>query len=380
MNSNIFSKCPQLFFQGLVLVLTAGNPLCGEPSVSSREVSIGVEGAVLAGTLSIPDGKLPHPAILLLCGSGEQDRDWDIDRDGRFRMGVMLADALGESGIAVLRLDDRGTGKSTGQRESLTGFETLKEDALAALAFLRDQPGLGPVGIGGLSSGSEIALMAAAGSTEIDFLLLLSGPFVPGSEILMAQARAFPEVFVPNQPDSREELVKKALEFQSLCIAAARGQETEDLLRVLRENTRFILGRLPAEELAGIEDLDTEIEKQSREILSGFQSEWFRSFVNYNPARDLPRISCPILALYGASDNRVIADNGWKALLAALLERNEVQEMDVSIRVLPGTNHFLTSRDYALKGMMNPGITDILAGWILEKAGAGCLNGDRGNL
>jgi len=86
-------------------------------------------------------------------------------------------------------------------------------------------------------------------------------------------------------------------------------------------------------------------------------------------AVDLPKIDRPILAVYGGNDDRVIADHGWKALLRTLAGQSAVSSLDVTVRVLPGTNHFLTDREHALKGEMMPGVTDFLSGWILEKAG-----------
>ena len=353
----------------LIILLITPWYVFPDKSVISEEVSLEVSDAVLSGTLTLPADQSPHPAILLLCGSGEQSRDWDIDGDGRYRLGLMLAEALNQSGVAVLLLDDRGTGKSTGLRESLTSFDTLMQDALTALAFLRQRPGISRVGIGGMSSGAEIAVMAAAESQKIDFLVLLSGPFVSGADILMAQAKAFPEAFVPVPPESREKLLEEALHFQALCIEASKGGNTEELGTIISSNTRYFLGKLPAEELAKFESLDTEVERQTREILSGFQSEWYKSFTAYNPAADLEKISCPILAIYGANDNRVNAENGWRPLMRTLAEKQEVSTLDITIRVFPGTNHFLTSHDYAVKGEMMPGITSLLSGWVLEKSG-----------
>lgn len=355
--------CPLIFL--LILLITPWYVYPGK-AVVSEEVSLEVSNAVLSGTLTLPAGRGPHPAILLLCGSGEQSRDWDIDGDGRYRLGLMLAEALNQSGTAVLRLDDRGTGKSTGLRESLTSFDTLKEDALAAIAFIRQRPDISRTGIGGFSSGAEIAVMAAAESRDVDFLVLLSGPFVAGADILMAQGRIFPEAFVPVPPENQEDLIAQALHFQELCINAARGGNTEELRNIIRRNTRYFLNKLPAEELEKFESFDAEVEKQTNEIVSGFQSDWYKSFADYNPAIDLKSINCPILAIYGANDNRVNAENGWKSLMRTLAENQESSSLDVSIRVFPATNHFLTSRDYALKGKMMPGITSLMSGWIKE--------------
>jgi uncharacterized protein len=334
-----------------------------------EEVLLDVGAARIAGVLSLPGGRGPHPAVLLLCGSGEQDRDWDIDGDGRYRMGALLAEALNHSGIAVLRLDDRGTGGSSGVRESLTSFEVLKRDALTAIGFLRRHKDIAEVGLGGFSSGAAIAVMSAAESQTVDFLIALSGPFVSGADILMAQAESFPEVLVPQPSEDRQDLLRRARRFQSLCVAAARGEDPGELEALLRENTRFILNRLPEAERAKIGNLEAEVEKHASGMLRGFQSDWFNSFVDYNPADDIPGIGCPILAVQGDKDNRVTAENGWRALLRVIAKEHGNASLDVSVRVFEGTNHFLTNREHALQGRMMPGVTDYLAGWILQKTG-----------
>lgn len=86
-------------------------------------------------------------------------------------------------------------------------------------------------------------------------------------------------------------------------------------------------------------------------------------------AADPLKIDRPILAVYGENDDRVIADHGWKALMRAIAGQPVASSLDVTVRIFPGANHFLTDREHALRGEMMPGVTDFLSGWILEKAG-----------
>lgn len=358
-----------LFLGGLLfLVLAAAPTAFADEPVPLEEVSLNAGDAVLAGTLSLPEGKGPHPAVFLMCGSGDQTREWDIDGDRRYCLGAMLAEALNQAGIAVLRLDDRGTGLSTGQKESVTGFDTLKQDALAALEFLRKHAGISRIGIGGISGGAEIAVMTAAESPLVDFLVLLSGPFVSGAEVLMAQAGTMPEAFAPDPQTTREDWVRKAVDFQKLCIAAAKGEKTDEFKSHIRSDMRIFLGSTrPDDERAKFSDFEAEVEKQTNDAVRGFQSAWFKSFVSYNPADDLEKITCPILAVYGEMDNRVIADHGWKPLLQWIADHPEALSPDITVRIIPGANHFLTDRNHALKGEMMPGVADILTAWINER-------------
>ncbi|MCS7034916.1 MAG: alpha/beta fold hydrolase, partial [Phycisphaerae bacterium] len=144
-------------------------------------------GATLAGTLTIPPGPGPHPAVVLISGSGAQNRDGECFGHRPF---AVLADHLSRHGIAVLRHDDRGVGQSTGDRSRATSAD-FAEDALAAVAFLRLQSEIDPhrVGLVGHSEGGLIAPLAAVKSSEVAFIALLAGPGLRGKEILLEQNR-----------------------------------------------------------------------------------------------------------------------------------------------------------------------------------------------
>jgi uncharacterized protein len=332
--------------------------------------------AVIACTLSLPDSPGRHPALVLLCGSGLQDRDWDIDGDGRYKMGKLIADPLVGRGIAVLRCDDRGAGKTTGPNEWKTSFQDLTQDALGAVARLKERPDIGPIGIGGLSGGAEIAVMAAAASRDVAFVVSMSGPFVSGADILLDQARTFPERIIPERTASREELIERAVAFQTHAVRAWRtGEGMEELYELVRKNTRHVLGNLPEEERKKFPDLEAEIEKQARGMMGLYRLPYFKSLVEYNPALDLPNLRCPVLAIHGSRDDRVRAELGWKALLRTLAE-GDSQDLDVTVRVFPDTNHFLTNREHALKGRMMPGVVELIGAWIWERFGRSIPDND----
>lgn len=146
-------------------------------------------GYVLAGTLTVPSGAGPHPAALLVSGSGQQDRDETIMGHKPF---LVIADCLARSGIAVARYDDRGVGESTGVETLMAATsEDFAGDAETVVRWLRGANGIDPDRIGfiGHSEGGIIAPMVANRDGRIAFLVLLAGSSVNGREILLLQAR-----------------------------------------------------------------------------------------------------------------------------------------------------------------------------------------------
>jgi len=157
-----------------------------------REQEVTVEnkaaGIRLAGTLTLPQGKAKHPAVILFTGSGSQDRDMALLGHKPF---LVLADHLTRQGFAVLRLDDRGAGKSGGSAAMAT-TQDFASDAQAAYTFLKSQKEINPkkIGLLGLSEGALIAAQIAAANQEVAFVVLLAGNGVPGTELLVAQNEA----------------------------------------------------------------------------------------------------------------------------------------------------------------------------------------------
>ena len=140
----------------------------------------------LAGTYTRPKGDGPFAAVALISGSGPQDRDESLMGHKPFHV---LADHLTRAGVAVLRYDDRGIGKSTGKFADATTRD-FADDAAGAVAFLKARKGVGKVGLIGHSEGALIAPMVARESTDVGFIVLLGGPGVNGEEILYSQGQA----------------------------------------------------------------------------------------------------------------------------------------------------------------------------------------------
>ena len=139
----------------------------------------------LAGTLTLPPGKSSFPAVLLITGSGPQDRDETVYGHYPF---LVLADYLTRQGVAVLRVDDRGVGESTGDFSQATS-EDFASDVLAGIGYLKTRKEINPeqIGLIGHSEGGLIAPMVAIKSPDVAFIILMAGTGLTGEEILYLQ-------------------------------------------------------------------------------------------------------------------------------------------------------------------------------------------------
>ncbi|MCJ8165768.1 alpha/beta hydrolase [Pontibacter sp. E15-1] len=252
-------------------------------------------GITLAGTLTIPQGEGPHPAVLLLNGSGPQDRDETILGHKPF---LVLSDYLTRQGFAVLRLDDRGVGESTGNF-ALSTTADFAADAEAAFDFLRSQPGIQPkkVGLLGHSEGALVAAKVAAARPETAFVVVLAGSAVPGTELLLAQNRALLEnAGVPQkQLDIYLGLRKAQLQVAATeqDITKAAGQ-----IRKLEQDAKASLTAQEQQQLG----LNTESEQA---VVAQLSSPWMRYYLAYDPAPTLKKLKMPVLALNGTKDLQV---------------------------------------------------------------------------
>lgn len=253
-------------------------------------------GLRLAATLTIPQGKGPFPAVVLITGSGPQDRDETILDHRPF---LVLADYLTRHGIAVLRADDRGTAKSGGNFATATTSD-FATDAEAGLAYLKARTEADPkkLGLIGHSEGGLIAPMIAARNPDVAFIVMLAGTGVRGDELLVAQVAAIAE----SRGSSHE------------AIDSAAKQESEVI--------KLVLSNAP----------DGDLPAAARPM----RSPWFREFLTYDPAPALRKVKCPVLALNGSKDTQVPPAQNLPAIRKALEEGGNKSFETVE---LPGLNH-----------------------------------------
>jgi pimeloyl-ACP methyl ester carboxylesterase len=307
----------------------------------SVDVTIPNAGAKvsLAGTLTFPKGAKGVPAVVLVSGSGPQNRDEEIMGHKPF---LVLADHLTRKGIAVLRYDDRGVGKSTGNFAQATTLD-FATDAEAAVAFLKGRPEVNAsrIGIVGHSEGAIVApIVASRSSSAVAFLVLMAAPGVPGEQVMYEQAAALNRA----QGNSQE------------AIAANRAMQTR-IFNILRTETDVTVAADKIKAIAG--------PAQAKALTS----PWFRMFLTLDPAEYLRKVRVPVLAINGELDLQVLAGQNLPAVAKALEAGGN---RDYALVKLASLNHLLQTaktggaNEYSqIAETISPRALDTISSWIL---------------
>lgn len=329
------------------------------------EEEVGYEshsGIKLAGTFTRPKGDGPFPAVLLITGSGAQDRDETILGHKPF---LVLADHLTRKGVAVLRLDDRGVGGSTGVLMDAT-TDDLAGDVLAGVEYLKRRKDVraGQIGLIGHSEGGMVAPLAASRSNDVAFIVLLAAPGLPGDEVLVQQLG----LVLKAEKDVSEEDLAKAHERQRRLLAIVKeGRDAEAIQRSLLQLEKEELASLSDEQRKEYESLKGQAAAQVQKLWT----PWFRSFVRYDPRPALASMKGPVLALNGEKDVQVAPKENLGAIERAL---REAGNRDVIVKELPGLNHlFQRSKTGALseygriEETFAPQALEEISDWLLKR-------------
>ncbi|OGX82621.1 hypothetical protein BEN47_04400 [Hymenobacter lapidarius] len=304
----------------------------------------------LAGTYTVPADMGPFAAVVLLTGSGPQDRDETITGHKPF---AVLADYLTRQGIAVLRFDDRGVGQSGGTLAGTTSAD-YTADAQAALAWLRAQPGIrkNQVGLLGHSQGGTAAVGAAIQLNGPDFLVLLASPALPGDEMLVQQSVALARLQTADAAQlAATEKVQRAM-TQIIQKTADNAQATAQLLALYNPTGDARKAAELAPSFAAMTSAD------------------YRAILADRPAKSLARVRCPVLAVGGSKDVQVIATPNLAATAAALKAGGN---RDVTIKELSGLNHLFQTaatggpNEYGtLEETMSPAVLTVIGDWLTQ--------------
>lgn len=340
-------------------------------AVRSEEVTFSNGNIDLAGTLTLPAVGAVHPALILVSGSGQQDRDESIPIIPGYKPFQVIADYLTQQGIAVLRYDDRGVGGSTGDPTTATTAD-FAQDAEAALNYLRNRSDIDPsmIGLLGHSEGSIIAAMIAARNPNVAFVISMAGPAVSGYDLLLLQTERILSV---SGMDAEE--VKQAMDDQRQLLALIMAQEWDGLKAKLLETGRQQIEALPEAQKKQIGDPEAFLQKQIDISMLNMQ-HWMHFFLLHNPADDWRQIKVPVLALFGGLDTQVDQAQNRPAMQAALTQAGNP---DVTIKIYPEANHLFqqaktgSPTEYAtLAAQFVPGFLDTIGQWILVRTnGAG---------
>ena len=319
------------------------------------------DSVTLAGTLTLPRGTGRHPAVVLISGSGPQDRDQSLMEHKPF---LVLADYLTRRGIAVLRYDDRGTAKSTGRFGPATS-EDLARDAGAAVAFLSRHPRINTkeIGLVGHSEGGLVAPMVAGARNDVAFLVLMAGPGVDGATILLSQAETTLRANGAGESDIQRVTTLNRAAFE----AAMRNLPEPEFLAHVEPTIQDVTRDLPE---ATREATVTAMRQEMRNAVAPLTRPWTRYFMAYDPRPALRRLQRPVLAITGTKDTQVLAPLNVPGIRQALTEGGN---KDFEIVELEGLNHLFqmsqtgSMNEYVtIQETFNPAALKVIGDWIVR--------------
>ena len=306
----------------------------------------------LSGTLTLPPGSGPFLVAILLHGSGPHDRDETLLGHRPF---LVLADHLTRKGIAVLRFDKRGNGKSTGDYANAT-TEDFASDCQSAIAYLKTRKDIDSkrIGLIGHSEGGIIAPMVAARSKDVAWIVLLAGPGLNGEDSLLLQSKAILRTTGVNEGQ-----IATTLNFNKQTYALVRQQTNREALE----------SKLA--DLVQSSGMSLTLPSSALQLqMSMLVSPWFRYFLDYDPVPALQKTQCPVLALNGEKDLQVPAQENLASIGKALQTGGN---KDFQITPLPGLNHLFqhcptgSPTEYgAIEETIAPEALDAVSDWVLK--------------
>jgi len=312
----------------------------------------------LAGTITMPKGEGPFPAVIMITGSGPQNRDEELLGHKPF---LVISDWLTRNGIAVLRVDDRGVGKSQGSQLNSTSAD-FATDAEAAFIFLKTNPKINPKAIGlmGHSEGGLIAPIVASLNPKIAFIVSLAGPGVTGQQVIIRQSQDIGRLSGVN-----EDQIKKSIETNKKLYAVLRKEKdnTKAEVKILA-----LYKEILEKEKASKEDSEKGV-NQLKATFGASKYTWLRYFMFTDPSVYWKKVKCPVLALNGEKDLQVAAGENLPAIEKALKSsgNNSVKTIQ-----LPGLNHLFQHCDKGLPSeygnieeTFSPEALKIISDWIL---------------
>ncbi|GAB5550504.1 MAG: hypothetical protein Sapg2KO_00950 [Saprospiraceae bacterium] len=287
----------------------------------------------LSGTLMLPGKDGVFPAVILISGNGEHNRNEEF---GQFKPFLDLSNYLAQRGIAVLRYDKRGVEKSTGNYDSATSFD-FASDVVSAIDYLltRKEINSEKIGLIGHSEGGLIAPIVASNSSNVAFIISLAGPSLSGDKTLLMQQKAIASAkgIDPSEIERNQKLNRDAFEI-------VNRYKNEEKLQV--EITEYI-ERISLNDPDQPENMTYEEYVEAQ--LKGILNPWMVNFLRYNPQAYIEKVKCPVLALNGAKDLQVLASEHlpeWKRILESAGNKN------TSTKELQNLNHLFQTCETGL--------------------------------
>lgn len=315
------------------------------------------------GTLTIPEGKGPFPAVVLISGSGQQNRNEELMGHKPF---LLLADVLTRNGIMVLRVDDRGIGKSTGKFNDATTAD-FANDVSNSVDYLTNRPEADKkkLGLIGHSEGGMIAPMVATSRKDIAFLILLAGPGIKIDQLMAEQNAAILKSSGISQKslDAYIPVYKKLMQIMV---------SDTDSLKVVRESLALLDKWKLTTDSSIVRELGLANIAAERNMVSTMvkviNGKWFKYFIAFDPEPYLKQLTGKVLALNGDKDIQVIAGPNLAGIEAAL-KKSKVKSY--AVKSMPGLNHLFqtcnscTIEEYSqIEETFAPAALKVITDWI----------------
>jgi uncharacterized protein len=315
----------------------------------------------LAGTLTLPTKEGVFPAVILISGSGPQNRDEELLGHKPF---LVISDYLTRHGIAVLRFDDRGVGQSKGVFKTATSADNAS-DVQAAVAYLKTRKEIKQIGLMGHSEGGLIAPIVAANNKNVDFIVMLAGTGIRGDKLLLLQEELIARVNGTAEKDIQTTKKVNTKVFEMIVKSENDEQVKKDitkyLLEVLKENQE-------ADKPKGMKDEDF-VANQINQITT----PWMKFFIKYDPIVNLSLVKCPVLALNGEKDLQVPPQENLSIIENCLRKSGN---KDVTTKMYPHLNHLFqecstgSPAEYPIiEQTFSPVVMEDFTNWIKARTG-----------
>jgi pimeloyl-ACP methyl ester carboxylesterase len=316
----------------------------------------------LAGTLTIPRDVKRPPVLILISGSGPQDRNEELFDHKPF---LVLADYLTKNGVAVLRYDDRGVAASEGTQKGATSAD-FATDVAAAIAYLKTRKDINKkqIGLIGHSEGGLIApIVIANNQKDVAFFVSLAGPGLRGDQVLLSQMRKGAEL--SGAPENELDFEMNLMDQLFKKIIASTDSSNEALQKELQIMMTAAATKAPA--ALQPKYSPSFITAMTKE----FSNNWMRFFLTYDPAINLQKVTCPVLAINGSLDYQVLSDSNLSGMESAFLK---VKNEDVTLKNLPGLNHLFqnaktgSGEEYGqIEETFDPVTLQLIGSWIKDR-------------
>lgn len=311
----------------------------------------------LAGTITTPNHKKEFPIVILITGSGQQNRDSEIFGHKSF---WVIADDFAKKGIGVLRIDDRGIGGSNGLSEDLTTLDFVS-DINSAVEFLAKK-GYKNIGLIGHSEGGIIAPMVASQNKKVKFIISMAGPGIPTDELLMLQSSAIAKL-----SGATEEEIKSTSDLNRKIYTIVKNYSGNDLENGVKQLLSEEMKKLPAEQQPSNAEMEKLVTEESKKITI----PWFVYFLKLNPDEYWNKLKIPVLAINGTLDMQVISKENLNGIKTSL---EKAKNNQFEIAEFPNLNHLFQEaktgsvQEYGqLEQTIAPTVLGKMSSWILKR-------------